>query len=264
MGKLSQRAFPRAMALCTALLHLTSFAGADGGMDPPLSESPSAAERDEQEARAAFQRGDELYLEGDYEGAVSAFEEAYAKSGRIEMLFNLANAHERLGHYAEAALSLRGYIPHSPEHHRPALERRLARLSRLADEKRAPAQSQLESSPAPQHPKAAWKPSLGVGLSTLGGAGLLTGAGFALATLGARKQLNAICTQGASGRICPPEAGPYLSRDRSYSLVADIALLAGAALATTGIVLMVYQSKESRSEVSVQPGIASFWLRGAF
>ncbi len=59
-------------------------------------------------ARELYLQGDREYQAGRYEQAVAAFQEAYRLSGRPLLLFNLANAYERLGRYAEALEALRG------------------------------------------------------------------------------------------------------------------------------------------------------------
>lgn len=210
-------------------------------------------------ARAAFLRGDRSYLEGDYEAAVLAFEEAYAQSGRIEMLFNLANAHERLSNFSQAALALRGYIPHSPQGDREALERRLVRLEELAKAER---ESQIKAARA-SAPPAHWSFSMGVGLATLGGAGLITGTGFAISAGRARKDLSEMCGSGNAGRLCTPKADPLLKRDQAHSLVADVALIGGTILSVTGVGLLIYGShRKSRFEAIAGPG--SLQLRGVF
>ena len=209
-----------------------------------------------------------MYLEGDYEGAIGAFEQAYALSGRIEMLFNLANAHERLGNYERASVALRGYIPHSPVEHRPALERRLERFEQLAqskrtkDEKTAEVVKELQENPRP-FPVTR---TVGIGLLTLGGASLVTGTGFAISAAGARSKLNESCETGTSGRLCRADTEQTLSRDKAHSLVADIAWIAGAGLAITGTYLLIVSKKKEREKVRMQVelGPGRVLLEGAF
>ncbi len=213
----------------------------------------------EARARAAFQHGDQLYLEGDYQGAVRAFEQAYALSGRIEMLFNLANAHERLGNYSEASVALRGYIPHSPESQRRALERRLKRFEALAEQKQAAAveaEAAAKEFPVDR--------AIGIGLLTLGGAGLVTGTAFAISAANARSDLKDICVEGESGQLCPSEAESLLNRDKTYSLVADLSFIAGAALAAGGFYLVVRSGDDDGGEIRASAAPGGLLLGGNF
>jgi|GEM_PF-1394839 len=242
-------------------------------IDASVADSKAAVSRqldeDENAAREAFQRGDSLFLEGDYLGAVTAFEEAYALSGRIEMLFNLANAHDRLGNYSEAGVALRGYIPHAPKSQRAKLERRLQRFERLAKEQR----ERIENTPqpaavAPQAPPPAVEPFpidrvAGVGLITLGGASVIAGIGFAVSANGARKKLDEQCHEGAKGRLCPAKSEVYLDRDKAHSLVADLAFVGGAALAVAGTYLVI-RSTRTGEEVGAGIGVNSLCLKGTF
>lgn len=211
---------------------------------------PEPVDTSEQEAREAFLEGDRLYLEGDYAGAVEAFQRAYSLSGRIEMLFNLANAHERLGNYARASVALRGYIPHSPPEHRPALERRLARFEERAkqrrqkEEKTAEVVKDLKENPRPFPIER----SVGIGLLTLGGASIVTGAGFGISALSARSNLNESCEDGATGRLCSLDAQKDLDRDRAHSTVADVTILAGVVGVTVGTVFLIRSKRKEKHE----------------
>jgi tetratricopeptide (TPR) repeat protein len=219
------------------------------------------------EARAAFREGDRRYLEGDYAGAIISFESAYALSGRIEMLFNLANAHEQLDNYDKASVALRGYIPHSPEAQRPALERRLERLEKLVELQRKTVLNtertvkELKENPRPFPVDR----TLGIGLLTLGSAGLITGTVFAITAGNARTKLDRQCESGANGRLCPSEADTLLRRDKSQSIAADVSLLAGASLAAVGVYLVVRSAKKDKhGEIAAGLGPQSIFVRGAF
>ncbi len=63
----------------------------------------------EQQAAQRFDRGVQLAREGDWTSAVAEFEAAYALSGNVEILFNVAAAHENANHYVEAAEALAQY-----------------------------------------------------------------------------------------------------------------------------------------------------------
>lgn len=66
---------------------------------------PAAAQDDpaRAEARVHFQRGLELYDDGDLSAALSEFEEAYRISPNPRLLYNLGQVHAELGHAVEAA-----------------------------------------------------------------------------------------------------------------------------------------------------------------
>lgn len=224
-----------------------------------------AVQDGEADARAAFQEGDRLYYEGDYQGAVLQFEQAYAMSGRIEMLFNLANAHERLGNYTEASVALRGYIPHAPPSGRESLERRLSRLERLAEEQRAlppPSPPLIEQSAPPPVKMIPFNRAIGIGLVTLGGVSLALGVGFAVSAGNARGELSEMCVEGASGQLCPEAAEPYVKKDKSHSIAADVSFIAGAALSISGVYLVL--KKTDKGEITAKAGPGNLLLEGSF
>lgn len=226
------------------------------------------AEEQEQAAKAAFRRGDRQYLEGNYEGAVRSFEEAYALCGRIEMLFNLANAHERLDNYSEASLALRGYIPHAPASNRDALEKRLARLEDLAREARTKSSRPaapvvLRTEPENRSP-VRLSTSVGIGLLTLSGAGLITGTAFAISAANSRAKLKDECEDGETGRLCPPDSESLIDRDEAHSLVADVAFISSAALGATGLYLVLHKSKKKGNEVRASFSPGSLQVGGSF
>src|SRR5687768_3142733 len=106
-----------APALSLALLLLASAANAQ----PP----PADPERDER-ARNHYAAGNSYYQNGAYEDAVREFRLAYELSQRPALLFNLANAYERLGRVEEAADHLSRFlaaVPETPD--RTTLEERL-------------------------------------------------------------------------------------------------------------------------------------------
>lgn len=229
------------------------------------NETTGAVDDNEAAAREAFHQGDQLYLEGDYQGAVKAFEKAYALSGRIEMLFNLANAHERLDHYPEAAVALRGYIPHAPSGQRAALGRRLERLERLAQqERKASPPAVTPAPPRPEHETIPVQRAVGIGLVGVGVTGAALGTGFAISAANTRSELDQQCQPGTSGRLCPSAAQPLLDRDQTHSLVADISFAAGAIAAASGIVLILRSHEQERPELQTRLGPGALFVEGRF
>lgn len=62
------------------------------------------------EARQSFVHGERLYAAGHYEQAVVAYAAAYQSSKQPQLLFNLANAYERMGERTRAAGLLERYL----------------------------------------------------------------------------------------------------------------------------------------------------------
>ncbi len=123
---------PRTMwALWAALSLSNGFAIAQ--------ETADTTPETEEEAKALFRNGVQLYEEGDYEAAAEAFQMAYDLSGRSALLLNLANAHERLGRFDQAIDALTRYRLGADESEQIALARRITHLERRRDEETASA-----------------------------------------------------------------------------------------------------------------------------
>ena len=76
-----------------------------------LTATPNAVEQ----ARIDFERGAALYRAGSYREALSAFEEAQARSPAPQALFNIARCHDRLGEFVDAVEGYRAYLQAAPE-----------------------------------------------------------------------------------------------------------------------------------------------------
>src|SRR5687767_7995392 len=152
----------RALAVGTALSVLAPLlpARADSGK----AGKQEASKGPEVEARRLFREGDKLYAEGDYEGAVTAFEKAYELSRKEALKYNLANAYERLGRYEAALAALRDYLPHAKPEEQDAVRRRIEKLEKRVEEQRLKAQqgqSSTASAPASTAPIAPGTPAPG-------------------------------------------------------------------------------------------------------
>ena len=64
----------------------------------------------DQAARSLYRDGERLYASGRYDESIAAFGAALEHSGRPELYFDLANAHERMGRMVEAAALLERYL----------------------------------------------------------------------------------------------------------------------------------------------------------
>ncbi len=149
---------------------------------PAWAADPSDADR----ARATelFQNGALLYEEGNYAGAILAFQAAFDISREQALQYNLANCYERLGRLREARDALNLYRAVAPAEERERLERRMANLEdRIRAEAQAPAPAPVQTtSPPPSSPPPSSPPpsranpakwvliSVGAGLGVAGGA----------------------------------------------------------------------------------------------
>jgi hypothetical protein len=259
---------------------------------PTRAQAPTA-EADAR-ARELYLRGDRLYAEGRYEEAVEAFRESYRLSGRPLLLFNLANAYERLARYEEALAALRDYAPHAPVEEEDQIRARIESLTRRAEAQRAaeaPADgaagdgSSGGSTGAPEDvpPDAPARAggdggliAAGAVLAATGGALVVGGAVFGALALDARDEAQAGCADAGGVTVCDASAEDALDRDATFALLADVGLFAGGAAAATGVVLLVLGLSaggdgESASDagglapvVGLGPGGGEVGLRGRF
>lgn len=229
-----------------------------------LAPAPAHAQRRgdprERHARELFEQGEAAYEEGRYEEAISAFEQAYGLSARPLLLYNIANAQERLGLLREALDNLRVYSEDAPDDERPVLERRirgledrLGRQEREETERRAD-QEQMARSAAEQaaaavrpgsEPSGPAPPILGWTLTIGGSALIVIGVVFGVLALGARSDAGALCTDVGESTFCPSSAASALSSDGTYSLLADLSVILGAAAAAFGIYLVLDHAREN-------------------
>jgi len=197
----------------------------------------------ENRAKELYDNGAQLYEEGRYEDAIAAWQEAYRLSEKPLLLFNIANALERIGRYTEALESLNRYRAFARPDERDTLERRIANLEkRVAEGPRTGiAVQELETKPIDG---AATSSSDGPGAGPIallvgGLAGAGAGGGLAAAALATRSQLAEQCVPHGDSNLCPASAEPLLKRDADLSLASDIGLIAGGAVAAAGLVLTI-------------------------
>ena len=101
---------------------------------------PGSAWADDEDVRARelYRNGEQLYEEGLYEDAIVAWERAYDLSGRPLLLYNIANALERIGKWEEALRRINQYRAFATEAERETLDRRMRAIERRIDEKQSP------------------------------------------------------------------------------------------------------------------------------
>lgn len=189
---------------------------------------------DDLRARQLYDNGAILYDEGRYEDAIVAWQEAWNLSERPLLLYNIANAQERLGLWREALETLNRYRAFARPEERERLDRRINNLERRLAEDGAPvATATLPSAtttttiPVDEVQavrRTGWIPVAAYGV---GGVGMISGTVFALQARSARDTASGLCMASVSGTICPDSATESLGLDSSRSLLADGAFLLG-------------------------------------
>jgi len=244
---------------------------------------PATAQADEEDtlrAKELYRNGEKLYEEGLYEDAIVAWELAFKLSKRPLLLYNMANALERIGRWDDALRRINQYRALAPEEERETLDRRMRAIERrLAQKREADEQTARDADSArltesesiradantnvlelrPRSNRQAQAPPTGaIVLMGVGGAGLTAGSFFAGLALQARSEAEAACSGPADPVLCPEAAGPSLNRDASLSAGADISLVAGGTALGAGIILLILNERgllpTPKRRVVVLPG----------
>lgn len=201
------------------------------------------------EARALFQRGDTAYTEGRYESALALFEEAYALSQRPALLYNIANALERLGRTADAVTRLEEFEAHASPEQQAVVARRIESLrARQAahefeeSERDREAREALEAEIGARYATPMVTPTPWGGIAMYIGAAITAGLGVALGVSGQSTASAAVArcqSTTAMGTICPSGAAHDLDLGRGLALGADISFGATALLVVVGTVWLI-------------------------
>ena len=232
----------------------------------------AARAADDTRARELYENGALLYEEGDYENAVVAWKEAYNLSERPLLLFNIANALERIGEWQEAHDYLNRYRAWAPAEERDTLDRRMKAIERRLEQSRREdaanqdatttgGDNELTTTPvgggavaARVGPNPGPIVLLGAGLAGVANGGVFTGL-----AMSARSDAAALCAANGDDILCPDTARQALDNDRTYSLVADISLVAGGVTAAAGLVLAIVDgvqrgSNKKATAIRIIPG----------
>jgi tetratricopeptide (TPR) repeat protein len=224
---------------------------------PPPAEAPSETE---ERAKLLFGNGRALYSEGNYEAAILAFQEAYALSNRHSLLFNIANAEERLGRLDDALDTLNRFRVYADQEQQEAINRRIYNIERRLRE--TPPSSEVPAAGASTAPAATAPVSVPApvasapvasaprpGLWTMG-AGLVVAAGSGAA---------AIFTYDASRPLLEaggPDDRARYERLRPVNNASVAGAMLGGAVAVTGLVVDLARRQRPRPGVALVPTVA--------
>lgn len=239
-----------------------------------LCAGPALAQEDpaRDQARVLYENGATLYEEGEYEKAIVAWEQAYALSKEPALLYNIANALERLGRIGPAIDRLNEYRIYAPAEERETLERRLRALERRLQEEQAPAPvveppapdpapPPTPPPPAPQPPAKHPLRAAGVVLGAVGLGGAGAGAGlYASASRQAELALGS-CAAVSAGWLCADEAAAPADRSRALATGGHVSWAVAGALLVSGAVTLALDATSTRvllTPVPVRGGAGIF------
>ena len=222
----------------------------------------------DEKARALFIEGENLYAEGRYEEAAAKYEEAYGLSARPLLLFNIANAYERLGVYSKAADALRRYLPDAKTEETTLLRKRIARLDERAAA-RDREQNELavlrarDCPTCPVVPPArAKKAGRGASYAAMG-LGVVfvsTGVVFGVVARDAHGDAQDECRDGG---LCPSSAQSDIDRERRFSLLADVSVGVGIIAIAGGVYMTMranaHDRERDRGRMVVAPTGGANW-----
>lgn len=201
---------------------------------PARAEEPPS---DKAAARELYQQGSALYDHGDYAGAISFFEKAYATFPAAALLFNLAQAHRLLGpEHCRQALEFYERYQATPESaaDRAEVDVRVAEMRGCLSAAQAAQPhveaapqpivvSKTDTAPAPAPSRPAPAPAVPVASWVLGGVGVVgLGVFGTFAILGKNRQAEL-------ERTCLPSCAPgSVNAVKRKYLIADVGLAIGA------------------------------------
>lgn len=228
---------------------------------PEAMPSAQQAEQDkamtlmDEEARQHFQIGKSLYDAGRFNEAAAEFEQAYKKSGRPQLLYNLYVANRDASNWAAAVEALRGYLDKVPDAaDRINLRARLKSMeeaaARDAEQKRqaeAESERQRQAEAAPKtrtetvHSVVPWV------LVGVGGALVVGGAITGVLANSKVSDLEDKCDDN----ICPPSEGDSIDGAKTLAVTTDVLIGAGAVTAGVGLILYFTGALDEERQVPI-------------
>jgi len=243
----------------------------------------SLAAPDPEQAKAAFDEGQRLFVAGNYREALAAFNKGYAATDDAAFLLNMAQCHRFLGETKEALEKYRLYLRSTPEGVNPEARTVATQaIHALEGEPATPSGRKFKQS-AGGFPVLAPLPELGANKPAppppaapaatarrLRLAGIVCGAAGVLAVgVGIAYSAHAQSLSDSANRALIYNQADY-DHGKTAETMQWIFYSAGAAAIATGTVLYVYGWRRSAKQTNVSlapvmgPGVAGLAAHGAF
>lgn len=232
-------------AVVTAALHaLPAQAEPPAAAPPPPGSGAAPPARPaeatgDQEAARLFHEAETRYADGDVPGALQSMQEAYSRSGRHELLFNLGELERELGHCLAARRAYVAYVDRVPD------GRRRTEAARKETELR---EHCPDSAPPPVAPSNAaeearpgyWTPANIAGWATIGAGVVAAATGTFFAVQASRDEQKLESRMNADAAFT--QSDKQLEHDGERSAAWARGLFAGAGvLVAAGVTVLVLQ-----------------------
>jgi tetratricopeptide (TPR) repeat protein len=210
------------------------------------------------------------YKAKDYKKAIEGFEKAHAIDPKVNLVFNIAKCHEALGENTEAIAKYTEFAD-TPGADAPSRAKALETAKALqeiedAKKPKPPEPKKNENNngggnnvnppPPPRAEPPARSPLPWIMFGT-GAAFGVAGGVFALLASGARSDVRSNCKDAPAGYLCNAAAETPISRDGTFSLLADIGFGVGIVAVGIGVVSLVTRAPAASEAKSSEPRRAS-------
>lgn len=232
-------------------------------MNPAWAQPDDAATEDgADEARALFERAAAHAERGAWKDACPLFQRAHDLGPTGGTRLRLADCYENLGDLDRARRYYQEIVDNQATETKPErlviARERLATLPPPVEEPVPKPEPEPVSAPPP--PSTAiredpgFSPVPGAILASIGGAGLVVGAVLGGLALAEESDIRAACPTGT----CAPDLATDADAAEGKALGADIALIAGGAIAATGVVLLVVSILDDDTPLEARQGGVAF------
>lgn len=263
----------RAAALLVAAATATALpatATAKPATAKPATAKPPASPELER-AEELYDNGRTLFAEGSYDDAATAFEQAYALSGNLDMLFNAMLAYDRANRFEEAIDALDRYRALAPASEREGLDaRKKSLVVRLEKQREAEAaagdaaaagapEPADTADPAPPSPTPRERRVAPRTWGVLGASAALAavGTGLGVASLAFTRRGRAGCTDVTGELLCGEAVADDVLASRRLAIATDVTFALAGGMAITFVVLLavdVRRSKQAQVRLVPAPG----------
>ena len=243
--------------------------------DPESADAPDIHPEDQ--ARARRRDGEDRYFEGDYEGALQAFEDAHELSPHPTDLFNIGRIHEEMGQLPEALARYEAFVaqPNVPLEERAAAAERIEVLRKLVHEDEPPPPPAASVQPVGADPRDDADIEserrgqrrlrvAGITVAALGGAVALGGGvGFGIVARRSSDKIDDLSEGRNPSRLSLSEAEDLEARGRDFETMQIAAMATGAVMVGAGVAMVIVahrrrvRSERARNLQTVSPFVSS-------